>query len=61
MAKLDAQAIIDYIGNSEKKTPVKVYVRGDLGKLSFPTSIRPFVEKQSGVIFGDWKDVKPFF
>ncbi|KRM13442.1 2,3,4,5-tetrahydropyridine-2,6-dicarboxylate N-acetyltransferase [Paucilactobacillus suebicus] len=60
MAKLDAQAIIDYIGNSEKKTPVKVYLRGKLGDIKFPAAIRPFVNDQSGVIFGDWKDVKPF-
>lgn len=60
MAKLDAQAIIDYIGNSTKKTPVKVYVRGNLKGLTFPANIRPFVEDHSGVIFGDWRDVKPF-
>ncbi len=28
MAKLDAQSIINYIGNAPKKTPVKVYLRG---------------------------------
>lgn len=60
MAKLDAQSIINYIGNSEKKTPVKVYLRGDLAQVTFPDGIRPFVNDQSGVIFGDWKDVKPF-
>jgi 2,3,4,5-tetrahydropyridine-2-carboxylate N-succinyltransferase/tetrahydrodipicolinate N-acetyltransferase len=60
MAKLDAQEIINYIGSSEKKTPVKVYLRGQLDQLSFPKTIRPFVEQHSGVIFGNWQDVKPF-
>lgn len=60
MAKLDAQSIINYIGNSEKKTPVKVYLRGALDKIDFPETIRPFVNENAGVIFGDWKDVKPF-
>ena len=60
MAKLDAQSIINYIGNSPKKTPVKVYVRGNLDNVQFPETIRPFVESKSGVIFGDWKDVKTF-
>ncbi len=27
MAELDAQAIINYIGNAPKKTPVKVYLK----------------------------------
>ena len=61
MVQLDAQHIIDYIGNAPKKTPVKVYLRGDkLADLDFPQGIDPFVEEHSGVIFGDWKYVKPF-
>lgn len=60
MAKLDAQSIINYIGNSPKKTPVKVYIKGDLADLEFPSVIRSFVETRSGVIFGDWKDIKVF-
>lgn len=61
MVQLDAQHIIDYIGNAPKKTPVKVYLRGDhLDHLAFPKEIDPFVEEHTGVIFGDWKEVKPF-
>ena len=60
MAELDAQAIINYIGNAPKKTPVKVYLRGDLAGLEFPDDIQHFTEAHSGVIFGDWSVVKPF-
>ncbi|OYR87728.1 2,3,4,5-tetrahydropyridine-2,6-dicarboxylate N-acetyltransferase [Lactobacillus taiwanensis] len=58
MTKLDAQSIINYIGNAPKKTPVKVYLKGQLGEIEFPEGIQTFIEDHSGVIFGDWKIVK---
>lgn len=60
MAELDAQAIIDFIGNAPKKTPVKVYIKGELSNLQFPDSIKAFVESKTGVLFGDWADVSDF-
>lgn len=60
MAELDAQAIIDFIGNAPKKTPVKVYIKGDLANLDVPESIKAFIETKTGVLFGDWADVSPF-
>lgn len=61
MAELDAQSIINYIGTAPKKTPVKVYLKGkDLQNLTFPEDADPFVEKNTGVVFGDWKTIKPF-
>lgn len=60
MAELNAEEIIKYIGNAPKKTPVKVFIKGELGKLSFPETIQNFTENHAGVIFGDWKDVEPF-
>ncbi|ANZ64376.1 2,3,4,5-tetrahydropyridine-2,6-dicarboxylate N-acetyltransferase [Secundilactobacillus paracollinoides] len=60
MATLDAQAIIDFIGNADKKTPVKVYIKGDLDQLTVPSSIKAYVETRTGVLFGDWADIKPF-
>lgn len=61
MTELDAQAIINYIGNAKKQTPVKVYLRGEnLTEVAFPEGIDPYVNDQSGVIFGDWAVVKPF-
>lgn len=60
MAKLNAKSIIDYIGNAPKKTPVKVFIKGDLTQIDFPPEIENFTEAHSGVIFGDWKDIEPF-
>lgn len=61
MATLNAQAIINYIATAEKKTPVKVYLKGPhLDQVEFPANTDPFIETTTGVLFGDWKDVKPF-
>jgi 2,3,4,5-tetrahydropyridine-2-carboxylate N-succinyltransferase/tetrahydrodipicolinate N-acetyltransferase len=53
---MDAEEIIRYIAESEKKTPVKVYLK----------SIKPLAFENCHVfgmgdqlIMGDWKDVKP--
>lgn len=60
MAELDAQTIIDFIGNAPKKTPVKVYIKGDLANLDVPDTIKAFIETKTGVLFGDWQDIKGF-
>lgn len=60
MAQLDAQEIIDFIGNAPKKTPVKVYLKGQLGELKVPATVKAFFETTTGVVFGDWADVEPF-
>ena len=59
MAELDAQAIINYIGNAPKKTPVKVYLKGNLSGINFPEEVQSFVDNHIGVIFGDWSVVEP--
>ena len=59
MAELDAQAIINYIGNAPKKTPVKVYLKGNLSEINFPEEVQSFVDDHTGVIFGDWSVVEP--
>ena len=54
---MNAQEIIDYIANSEKKTPVKVYVNEtapiDYGEATV------FGEGRSKVVFGDWRQLEP--
>ena len=59
MAKLDAQEISNYIGNAPKKTPVKVFLKGQLDQVDFPSDVQTFVNDHTGVIFGDWSDVEP--
>ena len=52
--KMNAQEIIQFIANAEKKTSVKVTFEGQLTG-SIPAS----VTKLGNVLFGDWKDISP--
>ena len=52
--KMNAQEIIQFIANAEKKTSVKVTFEGQLTE-SIPAS----VTKLGNVLFGDWKDISP--
>ena len=54
---MNAQEIIDYISNSPKKTPVKLYVN-----LSAPVdfgSAKVFGSGESKIVFGDWNELGP--
>ncbi len=54
---MNAQEIIDYIANSEKKTPVKVYVN-TTGPVDFG-SAKVFGSNGSYTVFGDWAELGP--
>ena len=54
---MNAQEIIDYIANSEKKTPVKLYVN-TAGPVDFGTA-KVFGSGNSFVVFGDWGESNP--
>ena len=54
---MNAQEIIDYIANSEKKTPVKVYVN-TTGPVDFG-SAKVFGGNNSFTVFGDWSELQP--
>lgn len=54
---MNAQEIIHYIANSEKKTPVKAYIN-----LTEPVafgSAKVFGTGNSRVVFGDWAELEP--
>ncbi|MFS0672283.1 2,3,4,5-tetrahydropyridine-2,6-dicarboxylate N-acetyltransferase [Ornithinibacillus sp. 179-J 7C1 HS] len=60
MKMMDAKEIINFISNSKKSTPVKVYIKGNnLSSLSYG-AIQAFVEDKSGVLFGEWDEVSSF-
>ena len=59
MEMMDAKQIIEFIGKSEKKTPVKVHIKGNLDHIKFGANVKVFVEGRIGVLFGDWKDIEP--
>lgn len=54
---MNAQEIIDYIANSEKKTPVKLYVNVT-GPVDFG-SAKVFGSGNSFTVFGDWAELRP--
>lgn len=54
MEQMDAHQIISFIQNSKKATPVKVYLKGDLEKVTFPAEIKTFLSENSGTVFGEW-------
>jgi 2,3,4,5-tetrahydropyridine-2-carboxylate N-succinyltransferase/tetrahydrodipicolinate N-acetyltransferase len=55
---MDAQEIIRFISNAEKKTPVKVYVKTKAGtEIDFPGA--KVFGAGDKIVFGDWVDIKP--
>ncbi|WEV38492.1 2,3,4,5-tetrahydropyridine-2,6-dicarboxylate N-acetyltransferase [Lactobacillus sp. ESL0680] len=58
--KQTAQEIINFISNAPKKTPVKVYLQGNLANLAVPENIEAFLDDKIGILFGDWADVQKF-
>jgi 2,3,4,5-tetrahydropyridine-2,6-dicarboxylate N-acetyltransferase len=59
MKMMDANEIIQFISNSKKSTPVKVYIKGtDLKNINFGDEVKSFVEDSTGVLFGEWNKVQ---
>ncbi|WP_404452228.1 2,3,4,5-tetrahydropyridine-2,6-dicarboxylate N-acetyltransferase [Virgibacillus necropolis] len=61
MKEFTAEEIIQYISNSEKKTPLKIYVNTDLEKTDFPDNFKVFGNDGSYTIFVDLNEWKPFY
>lgn len=58
MKEMDAYQIIEFIQKSEKKTPVKVHIKGNLDEIDFGDA-QTFITGSVGVVFGDWNQLKP--
>ncbi len=58
MKMMDANEIISFIQNSEKSTPVKVHIKGELEGIDFGANTKSFITGTTGVLFGEWKDIK---
>lgn len=59
MKMMDANQIIEFIQKSEKKTPVKVHIKGKLAEIDFGPEVKTFITGNVGVLFGDWKVLQP--
>lgn len=57
--KLNAQEIIQFISDSKKVTPVKVYVKGEgVANLSYGENSKVFGEQNNAVVFGEWNEIE---
>jgi tetrahydrodipicolinate N-acetyltransferase len=59
MKEMDAYQIIEFIRKSEKKTPVKVHIKGQLDGIDFGPEVKAFITGNVGVLFGDWNVLGP--
>jgi tetrahydrodipicolinate N-acetyltransferase len=57
MKMMDANEIIAFIQNSEKSTPVKVHIKGNLEGIDFGSKTKSFITGNVGVLFGEWKEI----
>ncbi len=55
---MNAQEIIEYIRTSEKKTPVRVFLREN-DKVDFPGAHVFPCGEGTKIVFGDWKNIQP--
>ncbi len=56
--EMNAQEIIDFIANAEKKTPVKLYAKLKEGASVNWGSARTYGTSEGTVVFGDWDELK---
>lgn len=55
----NAAQIIELIRTSEKKTPVRVTLKGNLDEIPIPAEMKAFIQGQLGILYGDWQEMKP--
>lgn len=60
MSELNAQEIINYIGNAPKKTPVKVFLNGNFEDIQFPQGVHIFSAGTMVILIGDWEPIHQF-
>ncbi|WP_248926582.1 2,3,4,5-tetrahydropyridine-2,6-dicarboxylate N-acetyltransferase [Paenibacillus hamazuiensis] len=59
MSEMNTMEIINFIKNSVKKTPVKVYIKGNLSAIDFGANVQSFISGGTGVLFGEWNEIGP--
>lgn len=57
MGKMSAEEIINFIGNSKKTTPVKVYLKGKLRSLKVNGNVKSFSNEKMGIFFGESEEI----
>ncbi|HOO75399.1 MAG: 2,3,4,5-tetrahydropyridine-2,6-dicarboxylate N-acetyltransferase [Thermotogae bacterium] len=57
---MDSYEIIDFIANSEKKTPVKIFIKGNFTDTTFK-NFEYYGNLNSGILFTDYKSFTDFY
>ncbi len=57
---MDSYEVINYISNSVKKTPAKIYLKGKLGKINF-SDLEYYGNNESGILFCEYNDFQKFY
>lgn len=57
---MDSYEVINYISNAEKKTPVKIYLQGNLGEIDFG-KLDFYGSEKSGILFCEYPDFSEFY
>lgn len=61
MKDFNPEEIIQYISESQKSTPLKIYINTELKRDAFPESFKVFGSHGSFTLFTDLKDWAPFY
>ena len=56
---MDSYEVINYIANSEKKTPAKIYLKGELDKIDF-NELEFYGNEKAGIIFCEYSEFQKF-
>jgi tetrahydrodipicolinate N-acetyltransferase len=57
---MDSYEIINYISNANKKTPLRVYLKGNLAEIDF-SDLEFYGEKTSGILFCEYNQYADFY
>lgn len=57
---MDSYEVINYISNSIKKTPAKIYLKGKLGEINF-SDLEYYGNNESGILFCEYSDFQKFY
>lgn len=57
---MDSYEVINYIANSKKKTPTKIYLQGELDKINFD-NLDFYGSETSGILFCEYKEFTEFY
>ncbi len=57
---MDSYEVINYISNSVKKTPAKIYLKGNLDKINF-SNLEYYGNSESCILFCEYNDFQKFY